>query len=151
MGLGSILSKVFGGDTVSGLVLGVMDRIKLDPKIKAEIAAKMEDQAHELRVMEIELQKAEAEAITEEIKTASANIRAEAMSGDKFTSRMRPSYGYIMIVILACNYIIFPLIDVPLIEFPDALFWLFGSVMLGYTGARTWEKIGINRKLNGGK
>ena len=111
----------------------------------------MEENKQELAKLELELKKAEQQAITEEIKTASSNIRAEAMSGDKYTSRMRPSYGYMMIVILGCNYILFPLINQPPIQFPDALFWLFGSVMLGYTGARTWEKIGISKKLNGGE
>lgn len=151
MGFGSILSKIFGGDTVSGLVLGVLDRIKLAPEKKAEIEMALQQNAHELRKMELELKKAEQDAISREIEAASANIRAEAQSGDKYTSRARPSFIYMMLGIMTCNYIIFPVISRPIIEFPEPLFWLFGSVMLGYTGARSWEKIGINKKPNGGK
>lgn len=147
MGLGSVLSSIVGGDSVKDLVLGVLDRIKLSPEKKAEIQQKMQDHDFELQKLDFELKKAEQELVAKEVETASANIRAEVTSGDKFTSRMRPSYGYMMIVILGCNYILFPLIGHPPINFPDALFWLFGSVMLGYTGARTWEKIGLTKEL----
>jgi len=45
-----------------------------------------------------------------------------------------------MLGILVANFVVFPFIAKPPIAFPDALFWLFGSCMLGYTGARSWEK-----------
>lgn len=154
MGFGSVLSKIFGGDTVSGLVLGVMDRIKLAPEKKAEISLALEQNKHELAKMELELRAKEQDAITKEVEAASANIRAEAMSGDRYTSRARPSFIYMMLIIMICNYIIFPIIGRDVLSFPEALFWLFGSVMLGYTGARSWEKFGLNKKFfngNGGK
>lgn len=73
-------------------------------------------------------------------QAASANIQADAKSGDKFTQRARPSFMYIVEIILVCNYIIFPLINRSPLNLPEPLFWLFGSAILGYTGARTWEK-----------
>jgi hypothetical protein len=79
--------------------------------------------------------------ITREVEAASANIRAEATNGDKFTSRARPLFLYVCNVILVWNYIIVPTRGLTPVAFPDPLFWLFGSVMLGYVGARSWEKI----------
>jgi hypothetical protein len=111
----------------------------------------MAQREHELVKMQLEMEMAEQEAITKEIETASANIRAEAMSGDKYTSRARPSFIYMMLAIMICNYVVFPIIGRAMLEFPEPLFWLFGSVMLGYTGARSWEKFGIGKKMNGGK
>jgi hypothetical protein len=73
-------------------------------------------------------------------QTAAANIQADAKSGDKFTQRARPSFMYIVEVILVCNYIVFPLMNRPPLALPEPLFWLFGSAILGYTGARSWEK-----------
>jgi hypothetical protein len=81
--------------------------------------------------------------MSREVEAASANIRAEATTGDKFTSRARPSFIYVMLVILVANYIVFPLGGKTPLNFPDALFWLFGSCMLGYTGARSWEKVTV--------
>lgn len=150
MGLGSILSSIVGGDSVKDLVLGVIDRIKLSPEKKAEIQKAMQDHDFELQKMDFELKKAEQELVSKEVEAASANIKAEAMSGDKYTSRARPSFIYMMLVIMVCNYIIFPIMGRDVLTFPEALFWLFGSVMLGYTGARTWEKIGIEKNLMGG-
>jgi hypothetical protein len=53
---------------------------------------------------------------------------------------------YIVEAILLCNYIIFPLINRTPLALPEPLFWLFGSAVLGYTGARSWEKIGLSGK-----
>jgi hypothetical protein len=146
--LNTIGSIATGG--IKDIVLGVLDRIKLAPEKKAEIELAMAQHAFEIQKMELELQAKEQERIGKEIEAASANIRAEATSGDKFTSRMRPSFGYTCIFIIGWNYVAVPLFGRSPIEFPEALFWLFGSVILGYTGARTWEKITIPTKQNKG-
>src|SRR5690349_11377350 len=39
---------------------------------------------------------------------AGQNIRADAQNGDKFTSRARPMFMYIIEAILAANYILIP-------------------------------------------
>ena len=80
---------------------------------------------------------------------AGENIRAETMSGDKFTSRARPLFLYICNFILLWNYVVVPLLGRTPIEFPEPMFWLFGSVMLGYVGARTWEKAQLFGKSEG--
>lgn len=132
--------------TILGANLGqtfkdVVGAFKLDPEKKAEFQAAIDANAALLQQKQLDLQGKLADAQTAEIATASANIRAEAQTGDKYTSRARPSFIYLMLGIMAANYVAFPLLHMAPIQFPDALFWLFGSCMLGYTGARTWEKI----------
>jgi hypothetical protein len=141
--MGGIISAIGGITGIKDLVLGVLDRIKLSPEKKAEIQQAMDQNAFEMQKIQAEMQAKEQDAIAKEIEIASANIKAEAQSGDKFTSRSRPSFIYMMLVIMVCNYVVFPIINRTPIVFPEALFWLFGSCMLGYTGARTWEKIGM--------
>jgi|WetSurMetagenome_2_1015567.scaffolds.fasta_scaffold460992_1 hypothetical protein len=144
--MGGLFAKIGDvlGSPLKDLVLGVLDRVKASPQVKQEIQKQMEQNDFELQKMQLEIQARTQEAISREIEIASANIRAEAASGDKFTSRARPSFIYVMLVIFICNYIVFPIARVQAILFPDPLFWLFGSCMLGYTGARTWEKLAGN-------
>ena len=132
MGLG--IHDILGGSILDG-VSKIIGLFKVDPTVALEKQTELE----KIRLdMEAKIQ----EGVTKEIEAASANIRAEAQSGDKYTSRSRPSFIYVMLAIFVCNYIIFPVLSRPPLTFPEPLFWLFGSCMLGYTGARTWEKIG---------
>lgn len=143
--MGSILASIFGGGAkgLGDLFKDVVGTFKLDPTKKVEIQAAIEENNQQIALKQIEIQEKVMDAQTKEIDAAAATIRAEAASGDKYTSRARPSFIYMMLVIMLCNYIVFPTIGRAPINFPEALFWLFGSCMLGYTGARTWEKIGI--------
>jgi hypothetical protein len=140
--MGFDLSTIFGGN-LGQMFKDIVGTFKLSPEKKAEFQAIVDANAFALQAKEAEYQTKLLEVQSKEIETASANIRAEASSGDKFTSRARPSFMYMMIVIMGCNYIVFPLIGRPPILFPEPLFWLFGSAILGYTGARSWEKIGL--------
>lgn len=133
-------------DTILGANLGqvfkdVVGTFHLDPEKKAEFQAAVDANQAQLALKQLDLEAKADETLSREVEAASANIRAEASSGDKYTSRARPSFIYIMLGILLANYVAFPILKMPPIQFPDALFWLFGSCMLGYTGARTWEKI----------
>ena len=135
--LGTIL-----GSNLGQTFKDVIGAFKLSPEKKAEMQAAVDANAHEIAVKQAEYESKLLDAQSKEIETASANIRAEAQSGDKYTSRARPSFIYMMLLIMICNYVVFPIVGRTPIQFPDPLFWLFGSCMLGYTGARTWEKIG---------
>ncbi len=119
-------------DTLLGANLGqmfkdVVGTFKLSPEDKAKMQAAIDENKAQ-------------DGLAREVEAASANIRAEATTGDGFTRRARPSYIYVVEVILVANYIVFPLLGKTPLVFPDALFWLFGSCVLGYTGARTWDK-----------
>lgn len=134
-----LLDQILGGG-VGQLFKDVVGTFRLSPEDKAKMQAAIDDNQKEIALAQLTLQSKAEDTIAREVEAASANIRAEAATGDKFTSRARPSFIYVMLAILSANYVAFPLLGKAALTFPDALFWLFGSCMLGYTGARSWEK-----------
>lgn len=126
------ITDIIGG-SIGDAVAKIISLFKVDPNKALEAQT-------ELQKIQFDLEGKMQDALSREIEAASANIRADASSGDKFTQRARPSFMYIVEVILVCNYIIFPLMNRSPLELPEPLFWLFGSAILGYTGARSWEK-----------
>lgn len=137
----ALFSKLLGVNDIGDMFSKIVGTFKLSPEKAAEFASLKETHAADLAKLQLQMEAQAQDAITREVEAASANIRAEAASGDKYTSRARPTFLYICNLLLLCNFLIFPLIHREPIAFPEPLFWLFGSVMLGYTGARTWEKI----------
>ena len=81
-------------------------------------------------------------------------IIAEAQSPDPFTSRARPSFLYVMYVMILAAlpmgllFAFRPETSIAVTEgvklwlaaIPEEMWWLFGTGYLGYTGARTVEK-----------
>lgn len=126
------LQDIIGGSILDGFAK-IVSLFKVPPEValqhQAEIAKIAADQ-----------QLAILNAANVEIQAASDNIKAEEASGDKYTSRARPSFMYLCIFVLGMNYVVFPCFNRPAVNFPEPLFWLFGSCILGYTGARSWEK-----------
>src|SRR5215831_19096317 len=135
-----VFSKIFGGD-IGDTFSKIVGTFKLSPEKKAELQSIADANKFELAKLQMDMEEKAQEAITHEVEAASANIRAEATNGDKYTSRARPTFIYVCYVIICWNYIVVPLMKEKPVEFPEPLFWLFGSVMLGYVGARSWEKI----------
>lgn len=102
----------------------------------------------------LELLKEENRNTLEEVKTDLSAIIAEANSSDKWTSRARPSFLYLIyICILLCFLGAIIGIWWPeqvetaaynlqnlLLAIPESLWWLFGAGYLGYTGGRTFDK-----------
>ena len=102
----------------------------------------------------------ERELTLEMMSQSGAAIEAEAKSDDPYVKRARPTFLYIMYVVIIFNFILLPLLGqlaaialaLKLIEtnlttllqplnLPKEMWYLFGSGYLGYAGARTWEKI----------
>lgn len=133
------LTDIIGG-SVGSLVKDVVGTFKLDPAKKAEFQAQVDENAAAIALKQLELQEKFQDALTSEIQAAAGNIQAETKSSDKFTSRARPMFMYMVELILGWNYIVVPIFHREPVTLPDALFWLFGSVVLGYTGARSWDK-----------
>ena len=140
--IGSIIGSNLGATFKS-----IVGAFKLDPEKKAEFQAAIDANAAQLAEKQLEMQEKLQESIDNEISQASETIRADAQNGDKYTSRARPTFLYLMYVVLAWNYILLPVIQyvgkqppAP-INLPPQLFWLFGSGYLGYVGGRSWEKI----------
>jgi hypothetical protein len=138
-----ILTKLFGDgvSSIGDVFTKIVGAFKLPPEEAAKYAALKEANTEKLAEMDREIQQKAMEYDAAAVQAASANIRAEETSGDKYTARARPSFIYLMLVIFFGNYIVFPLLNKPPLQFPDSLFWLFGSCMLGYTAARSWEKV----------
>lgn len=118
----------------------LIDHFFPDPAQKAEAQLKLNQMAQDGRL--------------KELGVSMSAIIAEAQSPDPWTSRARPSFMYIIYVVI--------LMGIPmgflsafrpeiatqvasgfsawLSAVPDSLWALFGAGYLGYTGARTWEK-----------
>ena len=128
-------------DVLIGPVTSIIDKVIPDKEARAK--AKLEllelEGSHELERIEAQL----------------SAIVAEANSADPWTSRARPSFLYVMYVMilaaLPIGLLSLVLPDVAgriagsmtayLRGLPDELYALFGTGYLGYTAARQWGKI----------
>ena len=91
----------------------------------------------------------------QQLQTQLSAIVAEANSSDPWTSRARPSFLYVMYILLLCALPLGVLaafrpqaaqdiaagINRYLNGLPDSLYALFATGYLGYTAARQWGKI----------
>ena len=124
----------------------VFDRVIPDPEKKA---------AAQLEVMKL-AQSGELE----EVKIQLSAILAEAQSADPWTSRARPSFMYVMYIMILASipmgvlYAFNPAMAMNigaglktwLTAIPDTLYQLFGVGYLGYAAGRTVDKIKGNAK-----
>jgi hypothetical protein len=137
------------GSNLGQMFKDIVGTFKLDHDKKAELEKAIDDNEQAIKMKEFELTVRTMELEKTAIETASANIRAEAQSGDKFTARARPTFLYLFYVILAFNFIVLPVTqmiggygqNLKLIEFPQIMWEVFVAGFLGYTGVRTWEKL----------
>ncbi len=103
----------------------------------------------------LELLKMEGSQELEQVRIQMSAILAEAESVDPWTSRARPSFLYVMYLLLlwsipmgliaairpAAAHDIANGMNVYLAGIPEPLYALFGTGYLGYTMARQWGKI----------
>lgn len=123
-----------------GPIAKLIDKIIPDPQAR--------DQA------KLELLKLEGSQDMDALRTQLSAILAEAQSTDPWTSRARPSFLYVMYVLLLWSI---PMgliaaarpemaaaiahgMNAYLAGIPDSLYALFGTGYLGYTAARSWTK-----------
>lgn len=129
---------------IAELGKSLIDRIFPDKIAQAQERAKAElelaalTQSHEIKETEVQL----------------SAIIAEAQSPDPWTSRARPSFLYVMYTMILASIPMGVLFSVHpdvassvttgvklwLEAIPEEMWWLFGAVYLGYTGARTIDK-----------
>jgi hypothetical protein len=135
----SVIGDVFGVGGLASLAQTIINKFVADPQAKADAIQKLAENQIEVQQMQDDL----------EVKLndiAGQNIRADAGSGDKFTSRARPSFMYVIIAVFAFNYIGLPLAEmfgshVAPIALPPDLLTLFGVCITGYVFSRTAEKV----------
>ena len=133
-------------ETLIGPLAALIDKLIPDPK--ARDAAKLE------------LFKLQGSQDLETLQTQLSAILAEAQAPDPWTSRARPSFLYVMYVIILWSL---PMgliaafrpqaaadiasgMNAYLSGLPEPLYALFGTGYLGYTAARQWGKVkGVER------
>lgn len=129
--------------TISGIfALGgkIIDKVFPDPEQKAKA--------------QLELLKMQQSGELEEAKIQLSAIIADAQSADPWTSRARPSFLYVVYILLltaipmgiltvfnehAANQLTIGF-KAWLAAIPDSILTLFGTVMTGYVLGRSWEK-----------
>jgi Holin of 3TMs, for gene-transfer release len=126
-------------------LLGPLSKLidKIIPDPRARDAAKLE------------LLKLQNSQEMEGLRTQLSAILAEAQSNDPWTSRARPSFLYVMYVIILWALPMGVIaafrpemaagiargMNAYLAGIPDSLWALFGTGYLGYTAARQWGKV----------
>lgn len=130
--------------TISGLFgLGgkLIDKLFPDPEQKAKA--------------QLELLRMQQAGELDEMKTQLSAIIADAQSSDPWTSRARPSFLYVVYVLLLWSIpmgiltIFSPEAAAKFTQgfgawmkaIPDPILQLFGVVMTGYVLGRSWEKV----------
>lgn len=102
----------------------------------------------------VKIMQAEQSGRLEEAKLSMSAIMAEAQSSDPWTSRARPTFLYVMYVVIGLCFVggILSIwwpsqvltaadgIQAMLLAIPDALWALFGAGYLGYGVARSMDK-----------
>lgn len=137
MGIGEKLASMLSGN-VADSVTKIVGLFKVPPE-------QVEEHAFELQKIQADLVGKAMENAQAEIEAASANIQAEEKSGDAYTERARPTFLYLVYIILAFNFLVVPIYQIvnhlalSLIVLPHELYWLFGSGYLGYVGASHWS------------
>lgn len=119
----------------------LIDKLMPDPQAKAKA--------------QLELAKMAQDGQLEEMKTQMSAILAEAQSADPWTSRARPSFLYVVYVLLlwAIPMGVLTIFNPQAAQaftagfkawmeaIPEPILTLFGTVMLGYVVGRSWEKV----------
>ena len=125
---------------IVGPIAKLIDKLIPDPQAR--------DQA------KLELLKLQGSRDMEALRTQLSAILAEAQSTDPWTSRARPSFLYVMYVLLLWAIpmgliaaarpemaeAIAKCMNAYLAGIPEPLYALFGTGYLGYTAARSWGK-----------
>lgn len=128
-------------DSLIGPITSIIDKIIPDPRARERA--------------KLELLKLEGTQEMESVAARLSAIVAEANSRDPWTSRARPSFLYVMYVLLlfalpmgvlsafnpAAAMDIAKGMNAYLGGLPEPLYALFGTGYLGYTAARQWGKV----------
>jgi len=128
-------------DSLIGPIASIIDKIIPDPRAREHA--------------KLELLKLEGSQEMDNVSARLSAIVAEANSADPWTSRARPSFLYVMYVLLLFALPMGVLsafnpqaamdiatgMNAYLGGLPEPLYALFGTGYLGYTAARQWGKI----------
>lgn len=119
----------------------LIDKLFPDPQQKAQA--------------QLELLRLQQAGELEEVRTQLSAIIAEAQSPDPWTSRARPSFLYVVYILLLWSIPMGVLtvfkpdaaaafttgFQAWMLAIPEPVLTLFGVVMTGYVAGRSWEKV----------
>lgn len=131
-----------------------LDPITAVLDIGSKVIDKLWPNAEEANKAKFELFKLHQDGKLDEIKIGLSAIIAEAQSSDPWTSRARPSFLYVVYVLLLTSIpmgvltVFNPEAAIHLTDgfkawlaaIPEPILTLFGTVMLGYVVGRSYEK-----------
>ncbi|HWE72519.1 MAG TPA: 3TM-type holin [Stellaceae bacterium] len=137
------------------MALGIDDAVGAVSTLATTIIKKIFPDPQDAAKAKAVLEAADTQAAIQQTAAQLQAIMAEAQSGDKWTSRARPSFLYVCYcMILAAIpmgvlYAFDPAhaqkiavgLGAWLAAIPDPVWQLFTVGYLGYTGGRSWEKI----------
>ena len=132
--------SIIGGG-VGKLVKDVVGTFHLSPEAKLEFEREIAAKEHDLARKDKELEGRVMDLQSTEIEAARDVVKAELATGDKYTSRARPTFVYVVLGVIVHNYVIVSYIGSPPIDFPDQLFDVMTMVLLGIVGGRSLEKV----------
>ncbi len=130
------------------LILPILD-------IAKTLIGKLIQDPQERAKAEMELLQMQQQGQLRDLEIRMSAIVMEAQSQDPWTSRARPSFMYVMYLMILTAipmgilHAFNPEISISVAEgmkawlaaIPEELWWLFGAGYLGYTGSRMFEKV----------
>lgn len=131
------LTDILGGSLVDG-VSKIIGNFKASPEDKAKLQELIEQNSAAFQTAQLEYD----EKLND---VAGQNIRSETGSSDKFTSRARPFFLYVMALAIGFNLFL-PLASqvfgghLQPLNIDAGYISLFSTAFLGYTAARSYEK-----------
>ena len=137
------------------MALGIDDAVGAVSTLANTIINKVFPDPQDAAKAKAVLEAADTQAAIQQTASQLQAIMAEAQSGDKWTSRARPSFLYVCYVMILAAIPMGMLYAVDashaakiaqglqawLAAIPDPVWQLFTVGYLGYTGGRSWEKI----------
>ena len=134
--MGISIEQILGG-SLGQAVKDIVGAFKLDPTVKAQLEAQIEQNQDLLIQKQMEF-----DAKLNDV--AGANIRAEEQSGDKYTMRARPSVIWVGLGVIVFNFCLMNFLKrwgfAPM-DLPDAFWWTWGTVVTGYVFNRSAQEI----------
>lgn len=139
-----ILDIVKGVLDVAGKLIGGSTGQKMS-EVSGELAnavANNSELQKEVMNKEIEFKK----MVVADTADARQLIREQSLSNDPYVRRARPTFLWLVYVIMGFNFIILPVLQlitgkvVQPIVLPEEVYLLFGTGFLGYSAFRTWDK-----------
>jgi hypothetical protein len=131
--------------------MGIIDIVEIGAKLLDKIIPDPEQKAK----AKLELLKMQQDGQLDELKLSLSAIIADSQSTDPWTSRARPTFLYVVYILLLWSlpmgvlFVFNPEAAARFTEgfqqwlaaIPEPVLTLFGVVMTGYVAGRSWEKV----------